>query len=82
MTPEKMLIHNDGGSCQGTPLDFEGRCPECDLIPDMQSTAFVDYVSESERQVARVRECLQRWAASDREDDSVETLHEITRIIK
>lgn len=43
----KILIHNDGGDCQGTPLDANGKCPACGLTPDMQSIAIAKTVPHS-----------------------------------
>lgn len=33
----RVLVHADGGACHGTPL-VDGRCPNCGISPDMQST--------------------------------------------
>jgi hypothetical protein len=38
---ERVLIHDDGGECQGTLLDEHGACPACGLTPDMQSIALM-----------------------------------------
>lgn len=35
-----ILVHADGGKCHGTPLDKNGKCPECGIYPDMQSIEF------------------------------------------
>lgn len=34
---ERVLVHADGGDCDGTPL-VDYRCPKCGIAPDMHST--------------------------------------------
>lgn len=43
-----VLVHADGGECDGTPL-VGFRCPKCGIAPDMQSTEFREPPPQPER---------------------------------
>ena len=42
MPKAKMVLHHDDPPC-AVRLNKKGRCPECKLIPDMQSVALYPY---------------------------------------
>lgn len=42
----KLVMHHDDPPCEAR-LELDGRCPECKLHPDMQSTCFYYYCLHS-----------------------------------
>ena len=62
----RILVHADGGSCHGTPLE-NGWCPRCGFSPDMQSTELWSPEAVAKRDVERAMEFVDEnhYADSD-----------------
>ena len=72
MDDDMILCHDDGPCSNGkdnTPLDATGKCPVCNIHPDMQSTCFIKVkkktLKELELENSTLRDyckTLQHWA--------------------